>query len=196
MHLFIGESVSSTSTSTCSSTKRLTLEASFQFNHNNRMTTKATSPLLELTATSSYSTLQKATQAMCKHRSKEGNIGLAFSIFETNKEMDKGIDDSGDWIVDHPDIYSNDPVFEGNCIFFSDYWRIGEEKVYSDVMPNPRWEELISECNRQLIDDSDGSTACLFLEGFRELDSRGDGTRVFEIIWGRICPRNERVYQI
>lgn len=146
------------------------------------MTIKATSPLLELTATSSYSTLQKATKAMCKHRSKEGNIGLSFSIFETSSKDKK--EDWGDWIVDHPDIYSDEPVFQGNCIFFSDYWRIGYEKVYSEVMPNPRWEELISECNRQLIDPDDGSTALLFLEGFYELDPRSDGTKVFEIIWG------------
>ena len=147
------------------------------------MTIKATSPLLEYTATSSYATLQKVTKGMCKHKSKLGRVGLEFAMFETNKEKDRGLD-SGDWIVDHPDIYSDDPVFSGNCIFFSDYWRIGDEKVYSEVMPRPRWEEVIAEANRQLIDPNDGSTACLFLEGFYELDPRSDGTRVFEFSWG------------
>jgi hypothetical protein len=51
-------------------------------------------------------------------------------------------------------------------------------------MPNPRWEEIIVEANRQLIDPNDGSTACLFLEGFYELDPRSDNTRIFEIVWG------------
>jgi hypothetical protein len=147
------------------------------------MKIKPTSPLLEYTATSSYDTLQKVTEGMCKHRSKKGNVGITFSLFETNQERDKGLD-SGDWIVDHPDIWSNEPVFEGNCIFYSSYWRISDENVYSEVMPNPRWEEIISEAGRQLIDPNDGSCACLFLEGFRELDPRSDGTRVFELIWG------------
>jgi len=142
---------------------------------------KAASPLLEYTATSSYATLQKATEAMCKHKSRLGRTGLCFSIFETSKEDNKDVDN---WIVDHPDIWSDEPVFEGNCVFFSNYWRIGEDKVYSDVMPNPRWEEIISEASRQLIDPNDGSTACLFLEGFDELEPRSDGTRVFEFSWG------------
>jgi len=139
-------------------------------------------PLLDLTATSSYATLQKVTQGMCKHRSAKGNIGLTFSIFETS-EKDKG-DIDGDWIVDHPDVWSDEPVFQGNCIFFSEYWRIAEDKVYSEVMPNPRWEEIINEANRQLIDPNDGSTALLFLEGFTELEPRSDGTRVIEFVWG------------
>jgi hypothetical protein len=144
---------------------------------------KIESPLLEYTATSSYATLQKATDAMCKHKSKQGNIGLSFSLFETNKEKDKGLD-SGDWIVDHPDIWSDEPVFEGVCVFYSDYWRIGDNKVYSDDMPNPRWEEIINEAGRQLIDPEDGSCACLFLEGFRELEPTSDGKRFFELVWG------------
>jgi len=147
------------------------------------MKIKPESKLLEYTATSSYATLQKATEAMCKHRSAQGNIGLTFSLFETNKEKDKGLD-SGDWIVDHPDIWSDEPVFEGNIVFFSDYWRIADHQVESEIMPRPRWSEIICEANRQLIDDSDGSTACLFLEGFRVLDPRSDGVTFIEFVWG------------
>ena len=143
---------------------------------------KIESPLLEYTATSSYASLQKATEAMCKHRSKQGNVGITFSLFETSPK-DKGLD-SGDWIVKHPDIWSDEPVFEGTCVFYSDYWRLGDKPVYSDDMPNPRWEEIISEANRQLIDPEDGSTACLFLEGFRELEPTSEGKRFFEIVWG------------
>ena len=143
---------------------------------------KINAPLLELTATSSYSTLQKVTEGMCKHRSAKGNIGLTFSIFNTS-ERDSG-DLNGDWIVDHPNIWSNEPVFEGTCVFYSDYWRISDNKVYSEDMPNPRWEEIINEANRQLIDPEDGSTALLFLEGFRELEPTSDGKRFFELVWG------------
>jgi len=145
------------------------------------MKIKPQSPLLEYTATSSYATLQKATDAMCKHRSAQGRAGVSFSMFETSKHDKGGTDD---WIVNHPDIWSSTPVFEGNCVFYSDYWRIDDKPVYSDVMPSPRWREIISEAGRQLIDPNDGSCACLFLEGFRELEPASDGKRFFELIWG------------
>ena len=136
--------------------------------------------MLEYTATSSYETLQKATRAMCKHKSAQGNIGLQFSMFESKN----GSPIKGDWIVRHPDIWSDRPVFEGNCVFFSNYWRIADDQVNSEIMPNPRWEEIIAEANRQLIDPNDGSTACLFLEGFHELEPDSCGVRFFELMWG------------
>jgi hypothetical protein len=146
------------------------------------MTIKATSPLLEYTATSSYATLQKVTKGMCKHKSKLGRVGLEFSMFETSAKDKK--EDWGDWIVDHPDIWSDKPVFPNQVIFYSDYWRIADHQVESEIMTNPRWSEIICEANRQLIDDSDGSTACLFLEGFRVLDPRSDGVTFIEFSWG------------
>lgn len=150
------------------------------------MKIKPQSPLLEYTATSSYSTLQKAAQAMCKHKSAGGKIGLSFSMFETNTAASKNgnAHNEGDWIVNHPDIWSDEPVFEGSVVFFSDYWRISDNQINSDVMPNPRWREIINEASRQLIDPDDGSTACLFLEGFRELEPDSCGVRFFEFVWG------------
>ena len=150
------------------------------------MKIKPLSPLFEYTKTSPYDTLHKAAKAMCKHKSAQGNIGLQFSMFESNVAASEGGNayNEGDWIVDHPDIWSDEPVFEGTCVFFSDYWRIGDSKVYSEDMPNPRWREIINEANRQLIDLEDGSTACLFLEGFRELEPTSEGKRFFEIVWG------------
>lgn len=141
---------------------------------------KIESPLLEYTATSSYNSLQSAAKAMCKHKSAQGNIGLEFSMFES----EKGCPIKGDWIVRHPDIWSDEPVFPGQVIFYSDYWRIADHQVESTIMTNPRWNEIICEANRQLIDDSDGSTACLFLEGFRILDPRSDGVTFIELVWG------------
>ena len=144
------------------------------------MKIKPQSPLLEYTATSSYESMQKAARAMCNHKSKLGRVGVEFSMFES----DKGCPIKGDWIVRHPDIWSDEPVFEGNCVFFSDYWRISDNQINSDVMPNPRWREIINEASRQLIDPDDGSTACLFLEGFRELEPDSCGVRFFEFVWG------------
>jgi len=152
------------------------------------MIKKATSPLLELTATSAYDSLQTAVKARCKDLSREGNVGLTFSIFESAY----GCPIKGDWVVRHPDIFDEGAVFEGKCIFRSDYWRIADQVVYSDYMENPTWSDIISECNRQLIDPEDGSTACLFLEGFVEIDPksdcdcgcRPDDIRMFEISWG------------
>ena len=142
------------------------------------MIKKATSPLLELTATSAYDSLQTAVQARCKHTSRKGNVGLIFSIFE-NAYGTPG----KDWVVNHPDIFDEGAVFEGKCVFYSDYWRVSENEVFSEVMEHPTWNEIISECNRQLIDPEDGSTAQLFLEGFTEMEPK-DGVRVFEINWG------------
>jgi hypothetical protein len=144
------------------------------------MKIKPQSPLLENTAISSMDSLQKAVHAMCKHKSRNGNIGLDFSIWESYK----GCPIKGDWLIRHPDIWSDEPVFEGTCVFYSDYWRIGDKPVYSEDMPNPRWREIISEAGRQLIDPEDQSTACLFLEGFRELEPTSEGKRFFELIWG------------
>ena len=137
-------------------------------------------PLLEKTATSSMDSLQKAVQTMCKHKSKQGNIGLNFSIWETSKVGHH----PGDWIVRHPDIWSDEPVFPGQVIFYSDYWRIADHQVESEIMPRPRWSEIICEANRKLIDPEEGDTACLFLEGFRVLDPRSDGVTYIELVWG------------
>jgi hypothetical protein len=138
-------------------------------------------PLLEYTATSSMDSLEKAVHAMCKHRSKLGNIGLDFSMWKTSK----GGPLKENWIVNHPDIWSDEPVFPNQVVFYSNYWRISDEQINSEIMTNPRWRDIVCEANRQLIDDSDGSTACLFLEGFRELDARpSDGVTFIELVWG------------
>lgn len=146
------------------------------------MKTNPHSPLLEYTALSEYNELQKAVKAMCTHKSAQGNVGLVFSMFES----DYGCPSKPDypWFVHHPDILSIKPVFEGNCVFFSNYWRIADDQVNSEIMPNPRWSEIICEANRQLIDPQDGSCACLFLEGFRELEPDSCGVRFFEFSWG------------
>lgn len=143
--------------------------------------TKPESKLLEYTATSEYNHLQKCVKAMCKHKSRQGNVGLVFSMFDSDNG---GYPTKEGWIVRHPDIWSDEPVFEGNCVFFSNYWRIADDQVNSEIMPNPRWCEIISEASRQLIDPEDGSTACLFLEGFQELEPDSCGVRFFELIWG------------
>lgn len=132
----------------------------------------------DLTATSSYDSLQKAAKARCKHTSREGNVGLIFSIFESSYGTP-----GKDWVVRHPDIFDEGAVFEGKCVFVTDYWRVSENEVFSEPIENPTWSEIISECNRQLIDPEDGSTAQLFLEGFYELEPK-DGCRVFDICWG------------
>ena len=107
------------------------------------MKIKTDSPLLEYTRTSSYAALQKITKAMCEHKSAQGNVGVTFSMFETSKNKD--IVENEEWIVDHPDIWSDKPVFEGNCVFFSNYWRIADYKVESEIFTNPCWEEIICE---------------------------------------------------
>lgn len=132
----------------------------------------------DLTATSLYDTLQSAARGMCKDTSRQGNKGLVFSIFESAYGTP-----GKDWVVKHPDIWSEEPVFTGDCIFMTDYWRVADKEIYSAIMRDPTWADIISECNRQLIDPEDGSTAQLFLEGFYEMEPK-DGCRVFDIGWG------------
>lgn len=132
----------------------------------------------DLTATSEYNHLQKCVKAMCKDTSAMGNKGIIFSIFESAYGTP-----GKDWVVRHPDIWSEEPVFLGDCIFVTDYWRVSDKVIYSAIMRDPTWMDIINECNRQLIDPEDGSTAQLFLEGFYELEPK-DGCRVFDIGWG------------
>jgi hypothetical protein len=89
-----------------------------------------------------------------------------------------------EWIVRHPDIWSDEPVFPNQVIFYSDYWRIADHQVESEIMTNPCWSQIICEANRQLIDPEDQSTACLFLEGFYDHGLTSKGVRRIEFSWG------------
>ena len=99
----------------------------------------------EFTKTSPYSHLVDLVNTMIK-----GEEKIIFSIFETSEDSN---DDQ--WMVVHPDILSNDLVIEGNCVFFINYWRVADQPVYSEVVNNPTWKDIINVCN-DLLKDGDG----------------------------------------
>lgn len=146
--------------------------------------TEENCPMMKYTRTSPYEVMERGAKEMCDHTSRGGKKGLIFSIFNTSLEDKWSETGGGEWLVDHPDIWSKDVVFEGKCVFFSEYWRISDVKVFSEDIINPTWKDIINEANRQLIDPKDGSTACLYLEGIYEIEPATDGTRFFEFSWG------------
>ena len=82
---------------------------------------------------------------------------IQFSMFNT-----VSYDKSEEWIIQHEDLSSSKPLFEGRCIFFIQNWRVSEEgPVYSREYENPTWKEAINACNDLL---QGGDRCGVFLE--------------------------------
>ena len=95
-----------------------------------------------------------------------GERVVEFSIFN-----DKGGPDDS-WRVEAPDIESNEPVIEGDVVFYCDYWRVtdyndGREAV-SKKYHNPTWKDIINAAN-EMVKKTCGCQ--LFLERLVEADS-------------------------
>ena len=85
---------------------------------------------------------------------------LIFSIFSSiNGNYDR---------VMAPDLKSLNPVVQGKCVVYSDYWRIIETdrnkgfRVVSDVMENPTWKDILIAVDK-IIATGDGCG--VFFEG-------------------------------
>lgn len=80
---------------------------------------------------------------------------LVFSIYDASQWKSK------DMPISMPDLKSTNPVIEGKCIFFTDYWRIVEytnpptDKVESDVIENPTWKDILIAVDK-IISGGDG----------------------------------------
>jgi hypothetical protein len=75
-----------------------------------------------------YDDLQKLAHAMCTNKPI-----LSFSMFETIENVP---DEGPDWLVNAPDIDSTEPVFKGKVQFMTDYWRVSDIPLYSEVVEN------------------------------------------------------------
>lgn len=122
--------------------------------------------------TSTYEHFQTVAESLID-ADKEKRI--VFSIFETSEDL---IGD--DWTVKHPDITSSEPVIEGRCIFFINYWRVSEDEIYSKEYTNPTWKDIINACNN-LLQNGDGCG--VFLENI-EFSRKVDGVSYFEFLIG------------
>ena len=109
-----------------------------------------------------YNDLYKLAKAMCTNKPL-----IQFSIFKTNE----GLSDSKQWIVNAPDIDSTEPVIAGKVQFMTDYWRVSDVPVYSEVVENPTWMTIINIFNDML---QNGDECGIFLEGLYNLKEVGD----------------------
>jgi hypothetical protein len=109
-----------------------------------------------------YDDLQKLAHAMCSNKPM-----LHFSMFETAESMD-GEDT---WRVHAPDIDSTEPVLKGKMQFMTDYWRVSNVPIYSEVVENPTWMTIINIFNDML---QNGVGCGIYLEGLYNLKEVGD----------------------
>lgn len=117
-----------------------------------------------LDRTYEYDDLQKLARAMCTNKPI-----LNFSMFESVE----GLEEEGEnvWNVNAPDIDSTEPVFKGKVQFMTDYWRVSDVPVYSEVVENPTWMMIINIFNDML---QNGDHCGIFLEGLYNLKEVGD----------------------
>lgn len=110
-----------------------------------------------------YSDLQKLAHAMCTNKPV-----LIFSMFASIEEEEF---DVNRWMVRAPDIDSTEPVFKGKVQFMTDYWRVSNMPLYSEVVENPTWMTIINIFNDML---QNGDGCGVYLEGFHTLKEVGD----------------------
>lgn len=68
-----------------------------------------------------------------------------------------------DFVVDHPSLDSETPVLEGDIRLWTDYWRVAPRKVYSPVVSNPTWKDILCAIQQMLKENNAGG---IFLEQF------------------------------
>lgn len=109
-----------------------------------------------------YTDLQKLAHALCNNKPI-----LRFSMFETAAS----VDGEDTWRVHAPDIDSTEPVIVGKVQFMTDYWRVSDVPVYSEVVENPTWMTIINIFNDML---QNGDKCGIFLEALYNLKEVGD----------------------
>lgn len=101
---------------------------------------------------------------------------IHFSMFNT-----VSYGESEEWIIQHEDLSSSNPIFQGRCIFFINYWRVSEEgPVYSREYKNPTWKEAINACNDLL---QRGDKCGVFLEDLK-VSKKENGINYVEFLMG------------
>jgi hypothetical protein len=118
-----------------------------------------------------YTDLQKLAHAMCTNKPI-----LCFSMFETAAS----VDGEDTWRVHAPDIDSTEPVFKGKVQLMTDYWRVSDVPLYSEVVENPTWMTIINIFNDML---QNGDNCGIYLEGFY-LEKQVDDVQVIRFVIG------------
>lgn len=112
----------------------------------------------ELKRTYAYDELQELVASMC-----EQEPIVCFSIFESFDNSE------GVWMVNAPDVESLDRVIACKVQFVADYWRVADEPVYSPVVLNPTWRDIINIFNDML---QQGDRQGIYLEGLDLLETK------------------------
>ena len=116
----------------------------------------------ELKRTYEYNELQELVASMCRQEPI-----VRFCIFKTNEA--KSTKDRNTWFVDAPDVESLDRVIACKVQFMTDYWRVSDEPVYSPVVVNPTWRDIINIFNDML---QQGDRQGIYLEGLNLLETK------------------------
>ena len=120
-----------------------------------------------------YDTLQKDADELMTSKKL-----LIFSIFKDKETVGEK------WYVTAPDIKSDDPVIEGDVVFYSEYWRVcapvGISIVKSDEYTNPTWADIINAANKML---NETCRYGLYLEGL-STPKTINGQKRIEFIFG------------
>lgn len=124
---------------------------------------------LDLKRTYERETLQEIVEGMCINKPM-----IEFSIFESfdNEE--------GVWMVNAPDIESTNAVIGGEVQFVADYWRVAEMPIYSCVVKNPTWKDIINIFNDAL---QQGDGQGVYLEGLKVVKPK-DNINTIQFIIG------------
>lgn len=123
------------------------------------------------TVETDYDTLQRLIESW-------GALCTNFSIF---KDCGHTPATAGTiWRIKTPNVQSTKPVVEGKIILYTDYWRVTSSEVYSEVLTNPTWKDLVLAVDKILVE----SKNYLYLEGLYVKDSKVDGAQVVEILFG------------
>jgi hypothetical protein len=106
---------------------------------------------IPLTKTSRYAELCQTVEALIGEK----------PLFEFS--LMRMVGGQKDFVVDHPDLKSETPLLEGEVRLWTDYWRIAPRKIYSPVMVNPTWKDVLGTIQQML---KEHNSSGIFLEQF------------------------------
>ena len=115
----------------------------------------------DLNRTYDYDELQELAASMCKQEPI-----LIFSIFGDDK---CNADIMHQWRVKAPDIESPGRVIACQVQFMTDYWRVSSEPIYSPIVVNPTWRDIINIFNDML---QGGDRQGIYLEGLDVIETK------------------------
>lgn len=132
---------------------------------------------INLTQTSEYGVLSQTMKDLIgkQPRFEFSIIGTPPPEFQKDTDATK----SNKFYVTHPDLATQEILFNGNFQFWVDYWRVSEKgAVKTSVLTNPTWKSLLKAVDQLLESENAGG---IFLEGFGEPTPSKNDPKVQEV---------------